>query len=46
MAWSLLTDVFKLDSNRLVVTYFGGDKQLGLEPDFETKDIWLKIGYD
>jgi alanyl-tRNA synthetase len=44
MAWNLLTDVFKLDSNRLIVTYFGGDERLGLEPDFETKDIWLKIG--
>ncbi|CAG2113246.1 unnamed protein product, partial [Medioppia subpectinata] len=44
MAWDLLTQVFKLDVNRLVVTYFGGDKQLGLEPDFETRDIWLQIG--
>ncbi|CAG2174797.1 unnamed protein product [Oppiella nova] len=44
MAWDLLTEVFKLDVNRLVVTYFGGDKRLGLEPDLETRDIWLQIG--
>jgi alanyl-tRNA synthetase len=44
MAWDLLTEVLKLDVNRLVVTYFGGDKRLGLEPDFETRDIWLQIG--
>ena len=44
MAWDLLTQVFKLDAKRLVVTYFGGDKHLGLDPDFETKHIWLQIG--
>ena len=44
MAWNLLTKVFNLDVNRLVVTYFGGDKNLGLDPDYETKDIWLSLG--
>jgi hypothetical protein len=25
-------------------TYFGGDEKTGLEPDFETKELWEKIG--
>ncbi|XP_054165878.1 uncharacterized protein LOC128963367 [Oppia nitens] len=44
MAWDLLTNVYKLDPKRLIVTYFGGDQRLGLGPDLETKDIWLQIG--
>eukprot|EP01113_Clastostelium_recurvatum_P016297 TRINITY_DN1928_c0_g1_i2.p1 TRINITY_DN1928_c0_g1~~TRINITY_DN1928_c0_g1_i2.p1 ORF type:complete len:963 (-),score=361.25 TRINITY_DN1928_c0_g1_i2:30-2918(-) len=41
-AWELLTDVFKLDKSRIYVTYFGGDKASGLEPDLEAKAIWEK----
>lgn len=44
MAWELLTDVFRLPPQRLYVTYFGGDKCQGLEPDLECKEIWLQIG--
>lgn len=44
MAWNLLVKVYKLDKNRLYVTYFNGDKRLGLEPDIETYDIWRSIG--
>ncbi|XP_022123105.2 alanine--tRNA ligase, cytoplasmic isoform X2 [Pieris rapae] len=43
-AWELLTEVLKLPGDRLYVTYFGGDKSAGLEPDLECKDIWLKLG--
>lgn len=43
-AWELLTVVFKLPADRLYVTYFGGDKASGLEPDLECKDIWIKLG--
>jgi alanyl-tRNA synthetase len=43
-AWELLTDVFNLPKDRLYVTYFGGNKDLGLEPDTECRDIWLKLG--
>jgi alanyl-tRNA synthetase len=25
-------------------TYFGGDEKAGLEPDFETKELWEAIG--
>lgn len=43
-AWELLTDVWKIPSEQLYVTYFGGDPPSGLEPDFEARDIWLAIG--
>eukprot|EP01112_Ceratiomyxa_fruticulosa_P000131 TRINITY_DN1014_c0_g1_i1.p1 TRINITY_DN1014_c0_g1~~TRINITY_DN1014_c0_g1_i1.p1 ORF type:complete len:964 (-),score=273.64 TRINITY_DN1014_c0_g1_i1:91-2982(-) len=39
-AWELLTEVYKLDKERLYVTYFGGNKDYGLEPDLEAKAIW------
>ncbi|RZF40063.1 hypothetical protein LSTR_LSTR002466 [Laodelphax striatellus] len=44
MAWTLLTCRFNIPSHRLYVTYFGGDKELGLPPDLETKEIWKSIG--
>ncbi|XP_073987836.1 alanine--tRNA ligase, cytoplasmic [Rhodnius prolixus] len=43
-AWELLTEVFHLPKERLYVTYFGGNKSVGLEPDEECKQIWLKLG--
>lgn len=43
-AWELLTEVLKLPSERLYVTYFGGDPKSGLEPDDECKNIWLNLG--
>ncbi|KAB0798281.1 hypothetical protein PPYR_09274 [Photinus pyralis] len=43
-AWELLTKVLKLPSDRLYVTYFGGDRSQGLEPDEECRKIWLKLG--
>lgn len=45
MAWELLTDVYKLPQNRLYVTYFKGNEDLGLNEDAETKEIWKTIGY-
>ncbi|SBT36815.1 alanine--tRNA ligase, putative [Plasmodium ovale wallikeri] len=42
-AWDLLTNVYKLNANRLYVTYFGGDKNIPSCPeDLETKKIWSK----
>jgi alanyl-tRNA synthetase len=41
-AWELLTDVFKLDKDRLYVTVFEGDESDGLSPDTESEDIWKK----
>lgn len=46
-AWELLTEVYKLDKNRLYVTVFGGDAGDGLEHDGEAKEIWkTKIDAD
>lgn len=28
----------------LYVTYFGGNEKLGMGPDLECKNIWLKLG--
>lgn len=41
-AWELLTEVYKLDKNRLYASYFAGKAEAGLEPDNEAKNIWLK----
>lgn len=46
MGWELLTKVYKLPSERLYVTYYGGDPEKGLEPDNETRDLWLGLGLD
>ncbi|KFZ01012.1 hypothetical protein V501_10282 [Pseudogymnoascus sp. VKM F-4519 (FW-2642)] len=43
-SWELLTKVFKLDPDRLYVTYFEGDKDLGLEADLEAKELWMAVG--
>ena len=42
-AWQLLTEEFKLDPERLYITYFGGDQQDGLEADQEALDFWKAI---
>lgn len=39
-AYDLLINVFKLDSNRIYITYFGGNKLC--KSDEETKKIWEK----
>lgn len=44
LAYELLTGPFKINPNRLYVTYFKGDAQLGLEPDYETAEIWRSLG--
>lgn len=45
-AWELLTEVWGLQKDRFYVSYFGGNTELGLEPDFEVRDIWLSMGID
>jgi len=42
MAMELLLDVFKIDKNRLYATYFEGFEKSGLQPDEDTRKIWLK----
>jgi alanyl-tRNA synthetase len=41
-AWELLTEVYKLDKDRLYVTVFEGDDSENLEFDQEAFDIWKK----
>jgi alanyl-tRNA synthetase len=41
-AWELLTEVYKLDKDRLYVSVFEGDKEDNLGLDTEAKDLWLK----
>jgi alanyl-tRNA synthetase len=38
--WELLTEVFKIEKDRLYVTVFGGDPKDGLEKDNEAYDYW------
>jgi alanyl-tRNA synthetase len=39
-AWELLTEVYKVDKDRLYVSIFEGDKSDGLSKDQEAFDIW------
>ena len=41
-AWELLTEVYKLDKDRLYATVFEGSAEDNLEMDSEAKDLWLK----
>src|SRR5258708_4179598 len=41
-AWGLLTDVWKMDPNRLVVSIFKGEN--GIPRDDEAYDIWRGLG--
>ncbi|KAB8073240.1 tRNA synthetases class II (A)-domain-containing protein [Aspergillus leporis] len=43
-SWELLTKVYGLDPQRLYVTYFEGNKDGGLEPDLEAKELWRAVG--
>lgn len=40
LAWTLLTKVYKLNKDRIYVTFFNGDPEYGLLPDLETRSIW------
>jgi len=39
-SWELLTGVYKIEKDRLYVTYFEGDEKEGLEKDLETYNLW------
>ena len=41
-AWEFLTDICKLDKDRLFVTFFKGDSSAAISKDQETVDIWKK----
>ncbi|MGZ4117077.1 MAG: alanine--tRNA ligase-related protein, partial [Bacteroidia bacterium] len=42
-AWELLTDVYKIEKNRLYVTVFEGSKDDGLGFDQEAYDLWKQF---
>jgi alanyl-tRNA synthetase len=42
--WELSTQGFGMDPERIWVTVFGGDEELGLGPDEETIEIWRGVG--
>src|SRR5215204_1276325 len=42
-AWELSTQVYGLDPDRIWITVFGGDEELGLGPDQEAVDLWKAI---
>jgi len=41
-AWELLTEVYKIDKDRMYVTIFGGDKEDNLDVDMEAHGFWKK----
>src|SRR4051812_31611393 len=43
-AWELSTQGFRLDPDRIWVTVFGGDPELGIGPDDEAIEVWRGIG--
>ncbi|XP_037935864.1 alanine--tRNA ligase, mitochondrial [Teleopsis dalmanni] len=45
MALDLLRGPYNIDPNRLYVTYFAGDKVLGLPADLECFEIWRSLGF-
>lgn len=42
-SWELLTEVYKLEKDRLYVTIFEGDEKEGLPKDQEAYDEWKKV---
>lgn len=42
-SWELLTEIYRIDKNRLYVTVFEGDEKEGLPFDQEAYDCWSKL---
>jgi alanyl-tRNA synthetase len=42
--WELSTEGFGMDPERIWVTVFGGDEELGLGPDDEAIAVWRRVG--
>ena len=42
--WELSTQGFGMDPERIWVTVFGGDEELGLGPDEEAIAVWRRVG--
>jgi alanyl-tRNA synthetase len=43
-AWELSTQGFGFDADRIWISVFGGDEDLGLGPDSEAIEVWRSIG--
>src|ERR687893_758481 len=43
-AWELSTEGFGFDPDRIWISVFGGDDELGLGPDEEAIEVWRSIG--
>jgi alanyl-tRNA synthetase len=43
-AWEFSTEVLGFDPERIWITVFGGDEELGLGPDEEAIEVWRAIG--
>lgn len=41
-AWELLTEVYKIDKDRLYVSVFGGDSKENMPVDTEAEELWKK----
>ena len=41
-AWEILTDVYKIDKDRLYITIFSGDKKDKLTEDAEARELWKR----
>jgi alanyl-tRNA synthetase len=41
-AWELLTEVYKIDKDRIYITTFEGDKEDGVPADSEAVELWKK----
>ena len=44
LAFDFLTKYINIPKEKLYVTIFGGDKELGLEEDNEAREYWIKAG--
>jgi alanyl-tRNA synthetase len=42
MAWDLLTNVYKIDQDRIYITVFGGAPEDGTEADTQAENFWKK----
>ncbi len=45
-AWELLTEIYKIDTERLYVTVFEGDEQQGIPFDSEAYDFWKQFVHE
>ncbi len=42
-AWELLTEIYKIDKDKIYVSIFEGSKEDNLEKDFESEKIWSNL---